>query len=151
MIANTKMSDLINENEGLSFNVDLLLKMAWPKLVNNHGCILLYDQLQYSHVTQEDFEDETGYEAFVNHVHLKGNEFGIELTAAEFIHVAIKIAETWKRKLALDFPDSRFMVIVGFYAEENEVILRFHKVRDNQAPWISINGIEKYVEPIMVL
>ena len=132
-------------------SAELLLTLAWPEFVDQNGCILLSDQLVKSHAKLNDFDDETSYEAFVNHVHLNGTEFGEELTSIEIIRMASIIAEIWKRKLSHDFSKDEFLIILAFDEEESEATLRFHKIRNAQMPWINLNEIEKYVEPIMFI
>ena len=154
MIINTKMTTLmqeVNRRKEKESGADLLLTLAWPKFVNNNGCILLSDQLAKSHASQENFQDETSFEAFVNHIHLNGTEFGEELKPVEIIPIAVKIAEMWQVKLSRDFSEGKFLIILTFDEEEFEVTLRFHKIRDSQIPWINLDGIEKYVEPIMAI
>lgn len=57
----------------------------------------------------------------------------------------------WQVKLSRDFSEDKFLIILNFDEEESEATLRFYKIRDSQIPWINLDGIEKYVEPIMVI
>jgi hypothetical protein len=131
--------------------VDLPLSVTSPNFINNGGCVLISDQLDKSHARRENFEDETGFEAFVNHIHIKETMSGEELKFNETLITAMQLAQMWKEKLSHDFPRDRFLIILSFDEVEGEVILRFHKVRNLQKPWVNMDGIEKYVEPVMVI
>ena len=154
MIVNAKMTALLQEVDKKNVqesHTAKLLDFLWPEFININGCIVLAQQLEKSHVCQENFEDATAYEAFVNHVHLNDTELGEELNPLELLNIAMKITEIWQQKLARDFSDDKFLIILGFDEDENEATLRFHKVRDSQFPWINLEGIDKYAEPIMVI
>jgi hypothetical protein len=95
------------------------------------------------------FGDLTAAEAFCNHVHvldlvehgagLDGSDPGrgyYDAAHPDFLaafEASKLIAQCWQAKLARDFPGRRFRVYVC--ADDNPVV-RFHTVRDNEAPWL---------------
>lgn len=152
MIANAQMKRLMKEvetQETTARQIDHVQKLMWPEFVEANGCVFIADQYALSHSNQEAFEDEIAFEAFVNHVHLSGDELDETLQPLDILKMALTMGEKWQSKLQKDFPSERFLIILGF--DEGEATLRFHKVRPFQAAWIDIEGIEKYEEAILVL
>jgi len=97
--------------------------------VEDNGCVFLAAEARNSKVTRDDLHDDTGYECFINHQHIK--------TLAE----ALEFARRLKSALAARFSD-RFVIIVGF--DGHEATVHFHKHRPGQA-WIS-DDLEGYLE-----
>jgi hypothetical protein len=154
MTANTKMAALMRgfgEKTGKRPDSRLPLAIVWPEFSVRNGCVLLSAQMEKIHAVKESFEDETSFEAFVNHIHIDGAELDEELRPVEIARAASKIAESWQAKLSRDFSGDEFFIILAFDEERLEATLRFHKIRDSQAPWVNLDGIEQYAEPIMVI
>lgn len=95
-----------------------------------------------SNAKPADFPDMTGYECFVNHLHLSGARGGLYTLAA-----AIKFSEALRTKLSACFPAGKFKIIISF--TEDEANVRFHLSRVNEN-WLSEN-IDGYREAILVL
>jgi hypothetical protein len=74
-------------------------------------------------------QDDTGYECFINHLHVEGS--------AE----ALEFARRLKGALAERFTEP-FLIIVSF--DGHEAAVRFHKYRHVQM-WLN-NNLEAYVE-----
>jgi hypothetical protein len=103
--------------------------------VEEQGCVLLaFEARSSAHTRVPDAQDETGYECFINHLHLR--------SLPEALEVARRLAEALAERLA-----GSFAVIVAF--DGHEAIVRFHKLRAGQA-WLS-DDLEKYSEGIAVL
>jgi hypothetical protein len=58
--------------------------------------------------------------------------------------VAKKIVSMWATKLKLDFPEYKFLIILSFQGDDS--IVRFHRLRDDEAPWVNIEKLEEYKE-----
>jgi len=97
--------------------------------VEENGCVLLTSEARASVVTRDAGQDDTGYECFINHLHVK--------SLAE----AVEFARRLKECLAARFSDD-FVVIVSF--DGREAIVRFHKNRAGQR-WLDSN-LEGYLE-----
>lgn len=152
MLANSKMIALMQEVEE-SHKVEVpqketLSRLLRPEFVELNGCIVIGDQLAKNHAKKDDFEDETGFEVFVNHIHLDGTELGEGLNPINVLGLSLKIVELWQSKLARDFPNEKFLIILGF--DEGETTLRFYKVRQSETPWINLEALEKYEEAVLV-
>jgi hypothetical protein len=141
-------ANINNENKS---DIELFLDIAWPEFVSNNGCVLNSKELGKSHFESGTFEDETSLEAFVNHIHVKGDNLGDGLKPFEVIRACMKIVKMWKIKLLRDFPKDNFLIIFSFDEEESEATIRFHKIRESQIPWLDVDGIEGYLEPVMAV
>jgi len=103
--------------------------------VEERGCVLLASEAHNSAWTRvADTHDETGYECFINHLHI------------ESLQEALELARRLIEALAERFT-GRFAVIVSF--DGREATVRFHRLRAGQA-WLSDN-LEEYEEGIAVL
>ncbi len=88
--------------------------------------------------------DETGFEAFVNHVHVED-----ELPAAspsDLLEEAGLFVSRLADQLKRAYPDEPFVVIL---AVSDSCTVRFHKVRTGQS-WLA-DDIEDYDEAVMSL
>jgi len=97
--------------------------------VEENGCVLLASEASASVVARDAGQDDTGYECFINHLHVKS------------LVEAVEFARRLKSALAACFTDG-FVVIVSF--DGREATVRFHKNRVGQS-WLDSN-LEGYVE-----
>ena len=54
------------------------------------------------------------------------------------------VAKSWALKLKIDFPQDRFRV---YYTQYDNPIVRFHKVRDGEAHWLSDEALKTASDP----
>ena len=98
--------------------------------VEEQGCVLFASEAHNTARTSVgNCFDETGYECFVNHVHITG------------LPEALEFAKRLTQALAERFRD-RFVVILSF--DGRDATVRFHKLRAGQ-PWLNDN-LEGYKE-----
>jgi len=97
--------------------------------MEKEGCVLLASEARNSFAARDATQDETGYECFVNHLHVKNLE------------EALEFARRLNRALAERFKVD-FVVIVSF--DGREATVRFHKLRTGQM-WLNEN-LEGYLE-----
>ena len=97
--------------------------------VEKEGCVLLASEARDSVAAPAVTKDETGYECFINHLHVKS------------LGEALEFAQRLKKALAERFGVA-FVVIVSFSGRE--AIVRFHKLRAGQT-WLNEN-LEGYLE-----
>ena len=97
--------------------------------MEENGCVLLASEVRTSTVARDANLDDTGYECFINHLHVK--------SLAE----ALAFAQQLKSALTARFTEG-FVVIVSF--DGREATVRFHKNRVGQT-WLSSN-LEGYAE-----
>ena len=67
----------------------------------------------------------------------------------EGLQFAKKLMEMWATKLKLEFPQYKFSVILTF--QDDDTIVRFHRLRDEETQWINIDKIEDYQEGVIVM
>jgi hypothetical protein len=97
--------------------------------VEEEGCVLLASEAHNPVADRAATQDETGYECFVNHLHIKN------------LGEALEFARRLNRALAERF-EVDFVVIVSF--DGREATVRFHKLRAGQT-WLNEN-LEGYLE-----
>ena len=128
---NNKMSALMHRY-GVTWPLTEIVAVEKPpELEQVQDCVLLkgeYDR--HRHVTVESCFDRTGYEAFLNHVHIPFRE------TKESLIVCLSYATSLRRTLAPLSADRRFRVIVGI--SDNDSSVRFHQIRPRE-DWISEN------------
>lgn len=122
-----------------------LLNIVWPEFVEVDGAVF---RKGASPKVQPTNMDKTGWEAFANHQHILDlfkhkayktgdtEDFYIP-THPDFIAACDfgkRLAKTWFSKLIQDFPKYRFRV---YYTEEDNPIVTFHRVRDDEPSWLS--------------
>lgn len=99
--------------------------------VEEKGCVLLASHARDtdSALTRAATRDETGYECFINHVHVEG------------LGEALEFARRLNKALAATFAED-FVVIVSF--DGRQATVRFHRLRAGQT-WLNEN-LEEYRE-----
>jgi hypothetical protein len=126
-----------------------LLRLVEPGFTVIEGAVLLTAQEKLAMGTKPiDFPDLTGYECFVNHVHiedyLSDGERGSNALLKQGVALANKIVE----ELSSSFPGKPFKAIVA--ANESGCSVRFHSIRIGEN-WLS-DDLDKYgQEAILVL
>ena len=103
-------------------------------------------------------DSATGWESFVNHTHVF-DEFAnsaSRLVSEEVLYderhpdfpfaceLGQRIAMLWALKLKADFPHWRFRV---YYTQYDNPIIRFHRVREDEKPWLSDEALRDAVDP----
>ncbi len=146
-----------SEEEPITIRYALTVsRLLWPDFVKEHGCVFLG---RYSGSNPPPANDTaTGWESFVNHTHIF-DEFTNDATALiseevvyneyhpDFIsacELGQQIAKLWALKLKLDFPSENFRV---YYTQYDNPIVRFHKVRDDEQPWLSDEALQGATDP----
>ena len=110
-----------------------LEKLFWPTIFCEEN-VYTIKPVVYS---QGLWFDRTSCEAFINHVHLSGYVSCDDLEM--YKKVAFIIAEMWRTKLKVQFPEEHFAVYLivpeGKWSEKSNVTLRFCLIRDNEPPF----------------
>jgi len=144
MKMNTKMSDLLKRTDvPVTFSDHVALEtLKSPSLTIANGSVLLKQEYERAaHVKTTDFPDRTGYECFVNHVHLPFNG------TRESLLSCLGYAVSLQRELVPLANERRFQVIVS--VAEDGCTVRFHEVRPGQN-WLS-EDIEGFAEEAIVV
>ncbi|MCP3657429.1 MAG: hypothetical protein GY734_14675 [Herbaspirillum sp.] len=106
------------------------------------GCYFLGALLPTAtNVTKSSFQDCTGYECFVNSLHIEDYDDNNLLSQA--IQLASDIFAAWRA----DMPDLPLISIVS--VDETSVVVKFHVKRPTEQ-WLSEN-LDGYEDPIMLM
>lgn len=126
-----------------------LARLLEPGVVQVDGCWLLASRTNSSPATLRQFPDRTGYEAFINHLHVADVlEEGAEESAARVLSQAIAFARAIE---ALVAPHGAFEIVVGVDKESpSDCHVRFYRRRPGET-WVA-QDLEGYEgEGILVL
>lgn len=108
-----------------------------PQMVMANGSVLLADQYRLSITTSPNqFPDRTGYECFVNHVHLP-----FDGTRAAMLQLMGRI-EGLRKSLRAYAPDRNFQITLSI--ANGEGTIRFHERRPGEA-WLA-DDLEGYTQ-----
>lgn len=113
------------------------------------GAILLKTQEKVAKsVKPDNFPDLTGYECFVNHVHIEDYLSGAKPGSDALLEQGLAFANKIVEELSSLFPEKQFKAIVT--ANKSGCSVRFHLIRRGEN-WLS-DDLDKYVqEAILVL
>jgi len=141
-LAHTEVSDLIQSLE-LS---ESLRNLLVSQIVEFEGCIFLEPLLKLSpNATLSLFPDRTGFECFVNHIHVEDyldQNDGTNPTSNLQLASCIRFAMKLKERLGEYQSKGRFRVIIT--SDDETCTVRFHKIRENET-WLS-EDLEQYRE-----
>ena len=144
MKLNSRMSSLL-KGSGISLPLDEELgaeSLKIPVFENVDGSVLLKQEFEGAqHVKGSDFPDRTGYECFINHVHLPFAQTRESLVSCLRYAIAVQSG------LARLQPRRNFQIIVS--VGEVACTVRFHEVRIGES-WVADN-LEGYSEAVLVL
>ncbi len=126
------LAELKENRSGLSPKLSSILNAGF---VEEKGCVLLASEKRDSGSDRAATQVETGYECFVNYVHV------------ESLDEALEFARRLKEALAAIFAGD-FAVIVSF--DGREATVRFHRLRAGQT-WLNENLDEYREEGIAVI
>jgi hypothetical protein len=144
MRLNSRMSSLLKASD-VSMPLEESLgaeAMTMPVFENVDGSILLKkEHTGNQHVNVSDFPDRTGYECFINHVHLPF------VQTRESLVSCLRYATALHSALAQLKPRRHFQIIVSF--GERDCTVRFHEDRSGES-WVADN-LEGYTEAVLVL
>jgi hypothetical protein len=126
--------------------------LLWPDFVEEGGAVFLRAGRLAAATPLSKFPHLLDAECFVNHVHILDEfEHNAALDEDPFwnpkhvdfmkaIALAGVVAETWATRLARDFPDQSFAI---FATRDDNPIVRFHKIRPDQALYLRPDEIER--------
>lgn len=128
---------------------ELLNNIFWPEFKEIEGSVFLSWVKVDKLCDPELGVDYTGQEEFLNHTHIidlfrhevsflrtKEGDYYSDRNHPDYnfcCEVGKKLAQMWYQKLKIDFPQYRFRV---YYTQEDNPIVRFHRVRPEEPYWI---------------
>lgn len=144
MKMNQRMSALLREADiPTPFIGDPALNtLSIPALSEVGEFVLLEHNYEANkHVKPADCEDKTGYECFINHVHLPFDGTGASLKSC------LSYAIAFQKGLARIAKSRSFQVIVA--VEDGGCTIRFHQLREGEV-WIE-EDLEGYADDAILL
>jgi hypothetical protein len=147
---NSQMKDLI-KSLGVDMKSPLQLHPSLADIVNFGfvqvgDSIVLKALLPAAHSSSvSDFTDETGYECFVNHIHVEDYVPLASKSAA--LATGISLANHLETLLHHVFPNEEFEIIVSL--EGTHCVVRFHKKRTGQQ-WLQ-DELDNYREEALMV
>lgn len=137
MKINTRMSQLMRRLQVSLGDISPSKFVGNIQLANVDGATLLKQELERARsVSLRDFQDLTGFECFVNHVHLPFIE------THESLQTCLQYAIDLGRQLAEMSQGRRFEVIMS--VSNDGCVIRFHQLRPGEL-WLA-DDLEKYKE-----
>lgn len=118
--------------------------------VRTGGAYLLKTQAKFSKTPTTSFQDLTGYECFVNHIHIDDYLTDMDTDPNQLINLeqGIAFARRIVEELASSFLQERFTIIVAY--GQSGCSVRFHLMRSGER-WISDNLDDYEEEALLVL
>jgi hypothetical protein len=125
-----------------------LLTLLNEGFVEEEQCVFLGPLKQAAQVQRLDFPDRTGYECFVNHVHVEEYLGNGGLPPLELLGCGIALARELKERLSRLHGTKRFRIIIA--SDGSSCTVRFHTVRPDEE-WVAkdLNGSKE--EAIAIL
>jgi len=111
-------------------------------------CVFLSALRKETPVKRLDFPDRTGYECFVNQIHIENYLENGGLPPLELLGRGIALARELKTRLSQLHGGKHYRIIVAF--DGSSCTVRFHTVRPDEE-WIDKNGGGRTREAIAVL
>ena len=114
-----------------------LLMLLNSGFVEEEQCLFLSVLKQGTPVKRVDFPDRTGYECFVNHIHIEDYLENGGLPPLELLGRGIALARELKAQLSQLHGGKHFRIIVAF--DGSSCTVRFHAVRADER-WVDKDG-----------
>jgi hypothetical protein len=110
-----------------------LLGLLNAGFVEEEQCVFLTQLKKDAKVTRIDFPDRTGYECFVNHIHVEDYLENGGLSPLEMLGRGLALAGEIKERLSRLHGTKHFRIIVTF--DGSSCTVRFHSVRPDEE-WV---------------
>ena len=145
---NKKMEDIIdyfNMDGELNYNSPNLIELINPCFIEIGDCILRKEtNNKIEELPTGTNNDRTGFEASYSHIHMIDYEEDFPLKTFEGFYFFLKLVGKWSRCLKDSFPNYEFHIILTF--DSKDCTLRFHKLRNNELPWVDIDNLNDFKE-----
>jgi hypothetical protein len=139
MKSNNAMRELLSETRLSGSLIDSLKNIADDGLEFHEGCYIFSGLPGATNATRSNFTDCTGYECFVNSLHIE--DYDAASPFAQAILFVMRVFSVWNSGQ----PGTHLTAIVS--ADEFSVATKFHAERYGEQ-WLS-DDIEGYEDPVM--
>lgn len=157
IIMNDQMKKIIscfNINETPKYSSPILFDLINPNFVEVKDCILRIKPNEKNKDIKIDliystFIDKTGFEAFESHIHVIDYIDEFRYGLFEGLMFFMQLTQIWGKKLKETFPQYKFHIVLSY--DKKDCVLRFHRLRNDESPWIDIENLNNYkYEAILV-
>lgn len=125
---------------------NLLALISHGFILHYNGCVFF--KLKHPVDTGIDggFFDKTDEECFYNELRIS------DYTEDNIISIAVNASEMIANKLHETIPSEHFEVITSFddFDNETDAVIKFHTLRKEEVPYIDLESIEEYQQPIFI-
>lgn len=140
MKVNSKMKQLLELRKPEDELSPMLGAIADAGFTSIEGCYLLSALSSINtNVSLADFKDRTGYECFINSLHIE--DYSSEVILSQALKFVARIFEVWRSAN----PSNALLAIIS--ADENSVVVKCHMKRNGEE-WLS-GDIEGFADAIM--
>ena len=145
IIINDKMFDIIRKESNNSRYLPKGLNRILRDGVSLHNDCLVLDYFWKAnqHLLEQEFQDKTHYECFINGFHL--NDF-CKLNAAKYLFVLIK-----KLVILINDSNSSYSFSIIITINHQDVHLTFHVKHQNEPEWLELEQIDKSNDAMMII
>ncbi|MFP9432693.1 hypothetical protein ACJ9N4_20785 [Enterobacter sp. LM3] len=97
-------------------------------------------------VDSGNFFDKTEEECFYNELRIS------DYTDYDIASIAVNVSEMIANKLQYTMPSRKFEVVAIFddFDDEIDAVIKFHTLRKEEAPYIDIQYIDEYQQPLYI-
>lgn len=141
MKANGPMRILLSSTKTARVLAPSLREVARDGFEARDGCYVLRALSKHANAPRARFTDCTGYECFVNSLHVE--DYSAEMPFEQALLFGREVLQKWR----LEQPSSCLVAIL--MADDLSVVAKFHVKRQGEQ-WLS-DDIERYEDPVMSL
>lgn len=129
-------------DDTIQIKINDLTKLFNPVIKQENDCVIMdfFRSKTNGDKKKIVIKDKTGFEASCNEVHLDSILEG-NFDYSILLKMAFLLIETWSFRLRDNGYIGKYCFIIS--CSNNDLVLRFHKVRNNEDRWLSDN-IEDY-------
>jgi hypothetical protein len=120
---------------------EALFQLAKSGFFEREGCIFLASlATAHTNVSARDFPDKTGYECFINSIHMDDH------VQEHYLYYACLFVEKLFLAWRIRSPNEVARAIIS--SDDSDAVVKFHTLREHES-WVS-EDLEKYEESILV-
>lgn len=141
--ANSRMAALMSRIDDMTKVVvpDALQCIVAMGTTEVGDCVVLKELWALANVSEADFIDATGFECFVNHIHVD------DCAADDLVQISVSTLNRLSRHLRQGYPSRRFVGIIAY--DDVSCTVRFHT--DRLAERYLAAELEEYDEAVCVI
>ncbi|MBT0731140.1 hypothetical protein [Rosenbergiella nectarea] len=116
-------------------------------IIHSDGCIFFKEKQPIDTGSDnESFFDKTEQECFYNELRVS------DYIEDDIVSVAVNVSEMIAEKLHETIPSKSFEIVTSFdnFDGEIDAVIKLHTLRKEEAPYIDIQSIDEYQQPLFI-